>query len=79
MARRTPNQLEERANAHVAERIRNRRHELDVTQEALAHEAGVHRTFIGRIERHEVNMTLGTLALLADALDTTVAHLVEGI
>lgn len=79
MARRTPTQLEQAANQHVANRIRTRRHHLGISQEALAHTAGVHRTFIGRIERGQINMTLGTIALIAKALNTTITDLIDGL
>ena len=79
VTRRPTTHIEAAANRHVAQRIRQRRTEAGLTQEALAHNAGVHRTMIGRLERHEVNMTLGTVALIADALDTTISDLVEGV
>ncbi len=40
------------------------RTELGLSQEQLAHRSGVHRTFVGHIERGEVNPTLSSLCLL---------------
>ena len=39
-----------------------------MSQESLAAEAGLHRTYVGAIERTERNVTLATIELLAEAL-----------
>lgn len=38
------------------------------SQERLAHEAGIDRSYLGRIERGEVNVTLEKIYLLANCL-----------
>ncbi len=48
--------------------IRNRRDELGVSQERLGLESGVHRNYIGGIERAERQPSVTTLARLAQAL-----------
>ena len=63
----------------LGDRIRHRRSELGFSQEQLAHRCGVHRTFVGHLERGMVNPTLGTLILLATGLDVSVATLVEDL
>lgn len=52
----------------VANNIRQVRQGRDLTQEALAHEAGLHRTFIGHVERAESNLSIDNLERLANAL-----------
>ncbi len=63
----------------VGDRIRRLRTELGFSQEHLAHRSGVHRTFVGHIERGEVNPTLSSLCLLANGLEVDVAELVQGV
>ena len=38
------------------EKVREERHKLGLSQEELASRAGVHRTYIGMIERAEKNL-----------------------
>ncbi len=52
-------------------RIREERNKLGWSQEILAARAGVHRTYIGMIERAEKNITLENIERLAKALKTT--------
>lgn len=56
-----------------------RRRELGLSQEALALRAGLHRTYIGSVERAERNPTLTTLVRLAHALDCGPADLLSGV
>ena len=50
------------AKADIRERfgyaIKARREELGLTQEALAGRAGIHRTYVGGVERGERNLSL---------------------
>jgi transcriptional regulator with XRE-family HTH domain len=55
-------------NVICARRVREFREALGISQDELAHKAGLHRTYIGAIERNERNITLRTLARLAAAL-----------
>lgn len=52
----------------AAANIRLTRNGLGLSQEALAHEAGLHRTFIGHVERGETNLSIDNLERLALAL-----------
>ncbi|GAA4651554.1 helix-turn-helix transcriptional regulator [Kistimonas scapharcae] len=49
-------------------RLRELRQEQCLTQEGLAHLAGLNRTYIGDIERGEKNITLESMDKLARAL-----------
>lgn len=55
--------------AVLATSIRRRRAELGISQEALAMEAGLHRTFVGSVERAERNISLDNVERLARALN----------
>jgi transcriptional regulator with XRE-family HTH domain len=44
------------------------------SQEQLAHLAGVHRTYIGRLERGESGVTLETLAAVLAPMSVTLAQ-----
>lgn len=52
----------------VAANLRERRKALQMSQEAVALEAGFHRTFIGHVERGETNISIDNLERLALAL-----------
>ena len=49
-------------------KVRREREKLGLSQEALAARAGVHRTYIGMIERAEKNITLENIQKVAKAL-----------
>lgn len=48
-----------------------------MSQEQLAFKAGVHRTYIGMIERAEKNVTLISIEKLANALGVSITTLFE--
>lgn len=50
------------------EKVRDERIRQNLSQEKLAENAGVHRTYIGMIERAEKNITLESIEKLAKAL-----------
>jgi transcriptional regulator with XRE-family HTH domain len=58
-------------------RVRQEREHLGLSQEGLASRCGLHRTYIGGIERGERNPTLQTISLLADALDVAIVTLLD--
>jgi transcriptional regulator with XRE-family HTH domain len=49
-------------------RIRELRSARGISQEALADEAGVHRTYMGSVERGERNISLENIVKIARAL-----------
>lgn len=57
-------------------RIRTAREDRKMLQRELAHKAGVPVRTIGRIERGEVDVRLGTLSKIATALGLHVRELV---
>lgn len=61
------------------ERIRELRRLNRVSQEGLATLAGVHRTYIGMVERGEKNVTILTMARLAAALNVDLVTLIKGL
>ena len=62
----------------VGERIRLARAALLITQDALADAAGVHRNFLGGIERGTVGLDAYRLSRIAAALRLPVATLLNG-
>jgi transcriptional regulator with XRE-family HTH domain len=59
----------------LADNVRSIRKKKSISQEALGDIAGLHRTFVGSIERAERNVSLSTLVALSIALSTSVARL----
>ncbi|WP_216937018.1 helix-turn-helix domain-containing protein [Acinetobacter sp. BY484] len=55
--------------------IRKRRVELDITQEMLALQCNIDRSYMGRIERGEVNLTVEKLYIIAKVLEVDVKQL----
>lgn len=61
--------------ATLAENIKAFRSEKGLSQEELAELCGLHRTYIGSVERQERNVTLSTLEVLSAALGVGVPGL----
>lgn len=60
-----------------AENVRRIRLELGLSQEALAEAAGVHRTYVGMLERGEKNVTIYNIERISIALGVQPAVLLE--
>jgi transcriptional regulator with XRE-family HTH domain len=56
-------------NLIVGNNIRMLRNNRGFSQEQFAEQCGLHRTYVGAIERGERNITLGTLEKFARALN----------
>ena len=56
-------------------RVRDLRRRLGLTQQELAHRAGMHWTYLSGIERGRRNPALVNISRLADALDVSLAEL----
>lgn len=52
----------------LASNVRSRRQFLGLSQEALADAAGLHRTYVGSIERGERNVSIDNMERIAHAL-----------
>lgn len=59
----------------VALNVKTLRKEKGLSQEGLAELTGLHRTYVGAVERAERNITLSTLCSFAKALKTTAPEL----
>lgn len=60
-------------------RVRALRAEQGYSQEAFADECGLHRTYIGAIERGERNVSIENIAKIAHALKIKMSELLEKI
>ena len=61
----------------LSENIKRYRNKNNLSQEDLAELSGLHRTYIGSVERKERNVTLSTLIVIASALKTSVPDLLR--
>jgi transcriptional regulator with XRE-family HTH domain len=76
----TPRRKNPRPEAvEFGRRVRAGRKVLRLSQEQLGERSGLHRTYIGHIERGEVNPTLHNVLLLAEALGVDASQLVRGL
>lgn len=60
-------------------RVRHLREEQGYSQEGFADLCGLHRTYVGGIERGERNPTLKAVATLARALKMSMSELLDGV
>jgi transcriptional regulator with XRE-family HTH domain len=65
--------------AKFGKRIRELRSGTGWSQERLAHEAGLHTTYISSVERGERNISLVNIQKLARALRVKLDELVKGL
>lgn len=61
----------------LANNLRRIRANLGLTQEALADASGLHRTFVGAVERSERNVSLDNIERLAHALGVETFELLK--
>jgi transcriptional regulator with XRE-family HTH domain len=61
------------------QKVREERQKQGLSQEELAAKAGVHRTYIGMIERAEKNITLTNIYKVAQALGISISELTKGL
>jgi transcriptional regulator with XRE-family HTH domain len=63
----------------LGERIRELRTERGYSQESFADRCGVHRTFMGTVERGESNLSFHNIAKVAATLGVTLSELFQNI
>jgi transcriptional regulator with XRE-family HTH domain len=63
------------ARQRLAQRLRAERAIRNISQEQLAGLAGMHRTYVGSIERGERNVGLDNIELLAEVLGLDISEL----
>jgi len=61
----------------ISNRIKSLRQEQKISQEKLADKCGLHRTYIGSVERGERNISIENLEKIADALGVSIKELFE--
>ncbi len=61
------------------DRVREERLKRNLSQEQLAVKAGVHRTYVGMIERAEKNITLANIQKIAGALNMKLFDIFQGL
>lgn len=60
-------------------RIRELRANIGISQEELAFRSGLHRTYIGAIERGEKNLSLKNIEKIANALNINIYEIFKSI
>ncbi len=59
--------------------VRRLRREAGFSQERFAQAAGIHRTFMGEIERGDTNVSLDTITRIAKSLRMSVSELFQAV
>ena len=70
-------QASQSVRRRLSDNIKKARHKVGLSQEDLAHEADVNRSFVGQIERCLANPSLDVIVKLATALKIDVADLLK--
>ena len=65
------------ARAVFARNVRRIRRLREVSQESLADDAGLSRTYIGEVEREERAVSIDIMGQIADALDVPLKDLLD--
>jgi len=63
------------ARSTLAKNVKKMRGELGLSQESLADLVGIHRTYIGSIERAERNISIDNIERIAKALNVSISIL----
>ena len=65
-------------STYFGSKVRKLRKDCGLSQDELAELSGLHRTYIGAVERGERNITLLNAERIASALSTTLSEIVKG-
>lgn len=71
------NAVSSRARQLFARRLRQIRQSRGLSQEAVADLAGLHRTYVGSVERGERNISIDNMECLAKALGVELSELLR--
>lgn len=63
---------------HLGYRVKELRKDKGISQEQLGEMSGLHRTYIGMIERGEKNITVYNIWLISKALETDLKTIFYG-
>jgi transcriptional regulator with XRE-family HTH domain len=63
----------------LAEKIKARRTELNISQEKLAEKCDFDRTYISLLERSKRNLSFSNLKKLCDGLEISLSDLLKGL
>jgi transcriptional regulator with XRE-family HTH domain len=66
-----------KARGIFAQKLRQIRQNKGLSQEALADIAGLHRTYVGSVERSERNVSIDNMERLAQALEVDLSELLR--
>jgi transcriptional regulator with XRE-family HTH domain len=64
--------VKSKINIQFGNKVAELRTKLGISQEELAYRCGVHRTYIGSIERGEKSATLNTIEKIANGLEVEI-------
>jgi len=77
MARPCKDSLHHPELSSFGEAVRSIRVDTGISQEALAHLAGIDRSYMGGIERGEHNVALANIKRIADALEVPISTVMK--
>lgn len=73
-----PEKIKKSARLVFAGNLRLARISLALSQEQLASICGLHRTYVGSVERGERNVSIDNMEALAEGVGRTLSSLLEG-
>jgi transcriptional regulator with XRE-family HTH domain len=71
--------IKDKSLIRLGENLRNAREKRGLSQEELAYQAGVHRTYVGGVERGEYNVTVLTLLKFTKSLGMSLRDALRGL
>jgi transcriptional regulator with XRE-family HTH domain len=71
--------IKDKSLVRLGENLRKAREKCGLSQEELAYKAGVHRTYVGGVERGEYNVTVLTLLKFTKALGMSLRDALRGL